>query len=52
MFKETGPGGVTVDTGKFLSTWRKADGKWLQVRDIFNMDPPPPEDAVPAQPPK
>lgn len=50
-FKDTGPGGVTVDTGKFLSTWRKTDGKWFQVRDIFNMDPPP-KAAVPAQPPK
>src|SRR5271165_3760216 len=36
-FKDTGPGGVTVDTGKFLSTWRKTHGKWFQVRDIFNM---------------
>ena len=51
-FKDTGPGGGTVDTGKFLSTWRKTDGKWFQVRDIFNMDPPPPEAAVPAQLPK
>jgi ketosteroid isomerase-like protein len=39
-FTDAGPGGVAVDTGKFLSTWRKTDGKWLQVRDIFNMDPP------------
>jgi hypothetical protein len=38
-FKNTGPGRVTVDTGKFLSTWRKTDCKWFQVRDIINMDP-------------
>ncbi len=50
-FKDTGPGGVTVDTGKFLSTWRKTDGKWLQVRDIFNMDPSPPK-VAPAQSPR
>jgi ketosteroid isomerase-like protein len=47
-FKDAGPGGVTVDSGKFLSTWRKSDSKWLQVRDIFNMDPPP-SPATPAQ---
>lgn len=37
-FKVTGPGGSTVETGKFISTWRKTDGKWLQVRETWNDD--------------
>jgi ketosteroid isomerase-like protein len=50
-FKDTGPRGVLVDTGHFLSTWRKTNGKWFQVRDIFNMDSQLPETTVHAQQP-
>ena len=36
--------GTTLDTGKYLSVHRRANGAWLYVRDIWNMDtePPPP----------
>jgi ketosteroid isomerase-like protein len=30
--------GATLDTGKWLEVWRKADGKWRIVRDIWNTD--------------
>jgi ketosteroid isomerase-like protein len=30
--------GATVDTGKYLETWRKAGGKWRVIRDIWNSD--------------
>jgi ketosteroid isomerase-like protein len=29
------------DTGKYLVIWRKTDGGWKVVRDIFNTDLPP-----------
>ena len=32
--------GATVDTGKYLETWRKAGGKWRMIRDIWNSDGP------------
>jgi ketosteroid isomerase-like protein len=39
-FKVTGAGGVEVAAGKFMSTWRKTNGKWLNVREIWNSDRP------------
>lgn len=48
VFKVTGSSDATVATGKFLETWRKADGKWLLIRDIWNMDAAPPPAAAPA----
>jgi uncharacterized protein (TIGR02246 family) len=30
--------GATVDTGKYVTVHAKKDGKWLIVRDIWNMD--------------
>jgi ketosteroid isomerase-like protein len=39
-FKGIGAGGATVGTGKYLEIWRKKDGKWLIVQDIWNNDAP------------
>lgn len=39
-FKVNGAGGATVGTGKYLEIWRKTDGKWLMVHDIWNGDAP------------
>ena len=33
--------GAVVETGKFLSVYRKKDGKWLYIRDTWNSDAPP-----------
>lgn len=30
--------GAGVDTGKWLETWRRTDGKWQIIRDIWNSD--------------
>jgi ketosteroid isomerase-like protein len=40
--------GTTVDTGKYLSVHRRANGAWLYVRDIWNTD----MELPPAAPPK
>ena len=41
--------GKTVDSGSYLSVSRKADGKWLMIRDTYNSDRPqaPPAPAAP-----
>jgi ketosteroid isomerase-like protein len=39
-FKINGTGGATVGVGKYLEVWRKTDGKWLMIRDIWNNDAP------------
>lgn len=45
----TGEGAAAVtDTGKFVVTWTKRDGKWLVLTDMFSSDLPPP---VPPAPP-
>jgi len=33
--------GKTVETGKYIEVWRRIDGKWLIIRDIWNDDAPP-----------
>jgi len=33
--------GKTVETGNYVEVWRRVDGKWLMVRDIWNDDAPP-----------
>jgi ketosteroid isomerase-like protein len=33
--------GKTVETGKYIEVWRRINGKWLMVRDIWNDDAPP-----------
>ena len=42
---------AVVQTGKFLSVSRKKDGKWLYIRDTWNVDAPP-APPTPAAPPK
>lgn len=42
-------GGEQRDTGKYLVAWRKQDGQWKVVQDIWNSDNPPPP-AAPAAP--
>jgi uncharacterized protein (TIGR02246 family) len=37
-FTVTDASGATVDAGKFLSVFRKQDGKWLLIRDTWNSD--------------
>ena len=37
-YTETDASGKTVDSGKFLCVFRKVDGKWLFLRDIWNSD--------------
>jgi ketosteroid isomerase-like protein len=39
-YKVNGAGGATVGTGKYLEVWRKAEGKWLIIRDVWNNDAP------------
>lgn len=36
----TNASGATVDTGNYSETWRKTDGKWLILRDIWVSDRP------------
>jgi ketosteroid isomerase-like protein len=33
--------GKTVETGKYIEVWRRTNGQWLMVRDIWNDDAPP-----------
>ncbi len=40
-FHMAGANGATMGTGKYSEVWRKADGKWLMIRDIWNLDAPP-----------
>ena len=44
---------VITDTGKFVVTWVKRDGKWYVLTDMFSSDapPPPPPPAAPAETP-
>ncbi len=42
------PAGEQKDNGKYLVIWRKTDGKWHAVQDIWNSDNPPP--TAPAAP--
>ena len=39
-FKVTAAGGAESASGKFMSTWRKTNGKWLHVQEIWNNDHP------------
>ncbi len=40
--------GATVDKGKFVTIYRRADGKWLVIRDTWNSDAPPAPAPAPA----
>ena len=44
--------GTAVDTGKYVTVYRRQDGKWLIVRDTWNSDVPPPTPAVADSSPK
>ena len=33
--------GVSVGAGKYMEVWRKRDGKWLILRDMWNLDAAP-----------
>lgn len=35
-YVDTGPGGEHVDHGKYVAIWKKLDGEWKIIRDIFN----------------
>ncbi|MGH8253929.1 MAG: YybH family protein, partial [Steroidobacteraceae bacterium] len=39
-FHVAGANGASVATGKYVEVWRKADGKWLIIKDIWNNDAP------------
>ena len=41
-FTVKGADGTASETGKFIELWKKADGKWLIYRDIWNSNAPPP----------
>lgn len=40
-YSVTDAAGATVDTGKFVSVFRRADGQWLMIRDTWNSNAPP-----------
>ena len=40
-FSAADASGATVDKGKYLAVYRRANGKWLIIRDIWNSDMPP-----------
>ncbi|HVQ35034.1 MAG TPA: DUF4440 domain-containing protein [Candidatus Bathyarchaeia archaeon] len=42
--------GTAVDAGSYMEIWRKRDGKWLIVRDIWNSSNKPSPPAPPAAP--
>jgi hypothetical protein len=42
--------GAVVEAGKFLSVSRKKGGKWLYIRDTWNVDAPPAPPTPPAPP--
>ena len=44
-FSVTNKSGTTVDTGKYLETWRKAGGQWRMIRRIWNSNTPAPATA-------
>lgn len=43
--------GNTVGSGKYVEVWRKQDGKWLILRDMWNTDAAPAATAAPGAPP-
>ena len=47
-FSANDASGASVATGKFIGVLNRKDGKWLLVRDTWNMDAPPAPPAPPA----
>lgn len=39
-FHVNGASGSAVGTAKYVEIWRKLNGKWLMIRDIWNTDAP------------
>lgn len=48
-FAATTAAGTTVDSGKWVETWRKTNGEWRMIRDIWNSDAAPAPAAAPAK---
>ncbi len=46
-FSVTDASGATVDKGKYMTIYRRADGKWPIIRDTWNSDTPPAAGAAP-----
>ncbi len=46
-YSATDASGATVDNGKYLSLYQRANGEWLIIRDIWNSDAGPAPAAVP-----
>jgi uncharacterized protein (TIGR02246 family) len=42
--------GATVDTGKYLTVFKRQDGKWMIIRDTWNSDAAPAASATPVAP--
>lgn len=42
--------GSTAATGKYVEVWERRDGKWVMIRDAWNMDAPMAPAAPAAQP--
>jgi uncharacterized protein (TIGR02246 family) len=40
VFRVTDKAGKQIGTGKYVTVFARKDGKWLIVRDIWNMDSP------------
>lgn len=51
-FTVTDKSGKTVDAGKYVTVYKKKDGKWLIIRDIWNSDTPPAPAPAAAKPKK
>lgn len=47
-FSVTDASGATVDKGKYVTIYRRANGKWPIIRDIWNSDMPPAAASTPA----
>lgn len=47
-FSATDASGAMVDKGKYVTIFRRADGKWPIIRDTWNSDMPPAAAAAPA----
>ena len=41
--------GASVEIGKYLTVFKKSDGKWLIIRDTWNSDASTPPPAIPAK---
>ena len=46
-FHLNGAAGSSIGTAKYSEVWRKTNGKWLMIRDIWNNDAPPAAAAPP-----